>query len=61
MQTSITLNELIKLYKDNGVSLDTPVVVSDIDEWTKLLLYEFDIDIRKYTEGQNETVLRIVS
>ena len=34
MQTSITLNELIKLCKDNGVSLDTPVVVSDMDEWT---------------------------
>ena len=47
MQTSITLNELIKLCKDNGVSLDTPVVVSDIDEWTKPLLYEFDIDVRK--------------
>lgn len=56
MQTSITLNELIKLCKDNGVSLDTPVVVSDIDEWTKILLYEFDIGVRKYTEGQNEIV-----
>lgn len=50
MQTSITLNELIKLCKDNGVSLDTLVVVSDIDEWTKPLVYEFDIDICKYTE-----------
>lgn len=61
MQTSITLNELIKLCKDNGVLLDTPVVVSDIDEWTKSLLYEFDIDVRKYTESQNETVLRIIT
>jgi hypothetical protein len=61
MQTSITLNELIKLCKDKGVSLDTPVVVSDIDEWTKPLLYEFDIDVRKYTEGQNEIVLRVIT
>ena len=37
MQTSITLNELIKLCKDNGVSLDTLVVVSDIDEYMNLI------------------------
>lgn len=41
--------------------LDTLVVVSDIDEWTKLLLYEFDIDVRKYTESQNEIVLHIIT
>ena len=61
MQTSITLNELIKLCKDNGVSLDTPVVVSDMDEWTKPLLYEFDIGVRKYTESQNEIVFRVIT
>ena len=44
----------------NGVSLDTPVVVSDMDEWTEPLLYEFDIDVRKYTESQNEIVLHII-
>lgn len=34
---------------------------SDIDEWTKPLLYEFDIDVRKYTESQNEIVLHIIT
>ena len=61
MQTSITLNELIKLCNGNGVSLDTPVVVSDMDEWTKPLLYEFDIGVRKYTESQNEIVLHAIT
>ena len=61
MQTSMTLNELIKLCNGSGVSLDTPVAVSDIDEWTKPLLYEFDIGVRKYTESQNEIVLHIIT
>ena len=31
-----------------------------MDEWTEPLLYEFDIDVCKYTESQNEIVLHII-
>lgn len=58
---TITVQKLIDLCNEKGLSLDTNIVIGDIDNWNKPLLYEFEADAKQYTSGAAEIVLSIYS
>lgn len=63
METHITVNEMIKLCNEKGVSLDTPIVIGDVNNWEKPLLYSFYVDLKTYegTETRHEIEISIVT
>lgn len=61
MRTKITIQELVDMCTEKGLSLDTNIVIGDIDNWNKPLLYEFEADAKQYTSGATEIVLSIYS
>lgn len=55
----ITVADLVNMCTKNKVPLNTPIVISDVDEWNKPICYDFDCKFCDYTNDSSEIVIRV--